>query len=281
MAKLQPDVISLTPLELAHSRVGGHKFLQSFSTNNTEMGQFPFRILTTNPISVYNKTNKRKELAIRLLTPLKNSVAYWLFSFLFFFEAPFVFCAETARQFDAPPERSRATTPPSPNGHSPSASPSSGPKRPVADSKNAPEAHADEAFLKSLPPEIQDFIERFKKERPGITFHPKLYEFAQMRAKHCLTVRSGHPHDLNGQVRRFGYQLPRAIPDFGNQLESLWAASNAEGALNGWRGHQPHAVHVFGRTSPYQGHQFFGVGFYRHPGQKNGQWVFISAPKEE
>lgn len=136
-------------------------------------------------------------------------------------------------------------------------------------------------YIQTLPQAIRHFVEVYAIERPGMRFHPLLYQVAQKRAKYCMTVRGGHPSDLNRQVRSGGYKLPRNIPDNGNELESLWAGAVAEDALEGWRGHGPHKVHVFGTQSPYHTHKYFGVGYYASPPGSRGQWVIITAPPQE
>lgn len=130
-------------------------------------------------------------------------------------------------------------------------------------------------YLEALPRNLQDFARIYRGERPHMKFDKTLAEFAQKRAVYCMTVQGGHAPDVNGQLRSMGYGLSPDISDQGNQFESLWGAgeNDPRGALNGWKGHGPHAQHVMGTTAPWSGHTRFGIGFY------GGQWVFISAPE--
>lgn len=133
-------------------------------------------------------------------------------------------------------------------------------------------------YLKALPPHIQDFIRLYEKARPGVRFDPRLMQVAEFRAKDCLLRTHGHVNDLAKQMRTAGYPLSKeSFPDnMTNQFESLWAASTAQGALNGWAGHGPHAVHVFGQESPWNAYTKVGIGAYPYKG--GYQWALITAP---
>ncbi len=135
-------------------------------------------------------------------------------------------------------------------------------------------ARTKQQYIASLPKPLQDFIQRYQKEFPDMEVDDRLMGLAGERAIEA----GGHPADLNGRVRKTGYPLPPGVGDLGNQFESLWGANDAQGALDGWRGHPGHMEHVFRQTWPYAGYKHFGVGYdVKGPGAY-GQWVIISAP---
>jgi hypothetical protein len=134
------------------------------------------------------------------------------------------------------------------------------------------------AWIQTLPAHIREFVRLYEKARPGVRMDPRLYKVAERRAYDCLYFTHGHVNNLNKMIRDYGYPLDSAaFPDImTNHFESVWAAPDAQGALKGWAGHGPHAVHVFGQVSPYSAYTKFGIGAYPYSG--GYQWAIVTAP---